>query len=119
MALTNQSKLTSKNDLFLIPRMRLAAMATGHSARLELSSGEDIFFNHHPRDIEFFCYRTPHQDSLNHSANMSHQRLKARTLSLPHGKLRRFFKTLFHVVPAFPRNKKPTTFNKHQQAFAA
>jgi hypothetical protein len=40
--------------------MRLATMAAGHSARLEIGGGEDVFFNYHPGDIEFFRYRTSH-----------------------------------------------------------
>lgn len=62
--------------------MRFTAVATGHSARLELGGGKDIFFDHHPRDIEFFCYRTSHQDSLDHSANISQLRPKARAIFL-------------------------------------
>jgi hypothetical protein len=69
-------------------------MATGHSAGLELGGGEDIFFNHHSSDIEFFCYGTSHQDSLDHSANISHQRLKARAI-LPSWKFGRFSKLFF------------------------
>ena len=72
------SYLASKNDLFLVPGMRFTAMATGHSARLEISGNKSIFFNHHPGDIEFLCYRTSHQYSLDHSANIAHRRLKAR-----------------------------------------
>jgi hypothetical protein len=63
--------LASKDDLFLVPGMRFSAMATGYSPGLELGGGKDIFFDHHPCDIEFFCYRTSHQDSLDHSTNIS------------------------------------------------
>ena len=73
------SYLASKNDLFLVPGMRFTAMATGHSAGLEISGNKSIFFNHHPGDIEFLCYRTSHQYSLDHSTNIAHRRLKART----------------------------------------
>jgi hypothetical protein len=58
--------------------MRFTAMATSHSAGLEISGNKSIFFNYHPGDIEFLCYRTSHQYSLDHSANIAHQRLKAR-----------------------------------------
>jgi len=57
--------------------MRFPAMATGHSAGLEVCGNKGIFFNHYPGDIEFLCYRTSHQDSLNHSANIAHRRFES------------------------------------------
>ena len=55
-------------------------MTAGHSSGLELGGGEDIFFNHYPGDIKFFRYRTSHQDSLDHNANISRHQLKARAI---------------------------------------
>lgn len=107
----NESKLASQNNLFLVPGMRFAAMATGHSAGLELGRGKGFFFDHHPCNVELFCYRTSHQDSLDHSVTMSHQRLKARA--------NLFLLSSFSLfgVPGFLSNKTSITLNKDQQAF--
>ena len=104
IALTHKFKLASENDLILIPGMRFSAMATGYSAGFELGGGKGIFFDHHPRYIEFFCYRTSHQDSLDHGANISQLRLKARAILPSRGS-------------GILCNKKPTTLNKQQQPF--
>ena len=62
--------------------MGFTAMATGHSAGLEIGGNKGIFFNHLPGDIEFLCYRTSHQYSLDHNANIAQRRLKARAFLL-------------------------------------
>jgi len=85
--------------------MRFAEMATGHSARLEIGRTNGFFFNHHSGDIEFLRYRTSHQYSLDHGANIAHQRLKARAFW---GSCRNFTNASFHS------KKKPTTLNKYQ-----
>jgi hypothetical protein len=102
--------LASKNDLVLVPGMRFTAMATGHSTGLELGGNEGIFFNHHPGDIEFLCYRTSHQYSLDHNATIAHRRLKS--------------SRLLTLVPqlqqrAHHSKKKLTTLNKYQYLFEA
>lgn len=106
IAQTHKFKLASENDLILIPGMRFSAMATGHSAGFELGGGKGIFFDHHPCHIEFFCYRTSNQDSLDHGANISQLRLKARAILPSRGS-------------GILCNKKPTTLNKHQQPLRA
>ncbi len=60
--------------------MLLAAMDAGHFSWLELGRGKDVLLDHHPGYIKFFRYRTSHQDSLDHAANISHQRPKARQI---------------------------------------
>ena len=72
-----RSRLARENDLFFIPAMLLATVDTGHGPGLHLGPSKGIFFNYHPGNIEFFCYRTSHQDSLDHAANISHQRAKS------------------------------------------
>ena len=57
--------------------MLLPAVNTGHRAGLEFSGGKNIFFDYDSGDIEFFRYRTSHQDSFDHGANISHRQGKA------------------------------------------
>jgi hypothetical protein len=57
--------------------MGLSAMAAGYSPGFELSGGEGLFLNHHAGDIKLFRYWTSHKDSLDHSVNISRQRLKS------------------------------------------
>jgi hypothetical protein len=85
--------------------MRFTAMATGDPAGLELGGNKGIFFNYHPGYIEFLCYGTSHQYSLNHSANIAHRRLKARAFSPLCGNL---------STAASHSKKKPATLNKYQ-----
>lgn len=74
---TNKTGLTSQNDFFFVPGMLLATMDAGHCSGLHLGGGKDIFFNHHSSHVKFFRYRTSHQDSLDHVANISHPGLNS------------------------------------------
>ncbi len=52
--------------------MFLAAVHAGHCPGFELGGGETVLFDHHPGYIQLLRYRTPHQDSLDHAATISH-----------------------------------------------
>ena len=62
--------LTSEDRLFFIPGMRPAAMRAGDVFRFQLGVLEEVLVDRDSGDIKFFRYRTSHQNSLDHSANM-------------------------------------------------
>ncbi len=63
--------LTSQDRLLLVPCVGTPAMGAGDGLRLQVRSREAIFVDHHAGDVKFFRYRTSHQDSLYHGANIS------------------------------------------------
>jgi hypothetical protein len=83
-------------------------MRASHGARLYFSRSEDIFFNHYASNVELFCCRTSHQDSLDHGATISHSSPNAHAI---------LFRRLA-TEPPDRSKKQPITSNKRKQPAA-
>lgn len=96
--------------------MFFAAVDASYSPGLQLGRGKAVLFDHHAGHIEFFCCRTAHQDSFDHSTNISHRRgIRPLYLAAPAREPRRrsISASLFAVNGSFALQL--ITFDKFQQ----